>query len=203
MTLNQSESGHASTFDDIQGLFDLEKVNVRGEGVLWINEELNQLRLDWRSTNPEKIEPESSKLLRNLSAHGLDESHARLLTERKLIGGSYGEYESRLSELQNEAAQDGYELNLASSNDFKEFLRYLPGLRRGNLILVDNGNLRLIWKDDEGTQLGLQFLGGSRIQFVIFKQRLNREQITRVTGRDSLAEIEKLIKAFELEPLLS
>ncbi len=93
-------------------------------------------------------------------------------------------------------------MNFASRADFEYFMRAMLGIRQGNLVLMDNGNLRLIWKDDKGTHLGLQFLGEKRIQFVIFKRRSGSEQITRVAGRDTLANLEHLIAAFDLWSLL-
>ncbi len=67
---------------------------------------------------------------------------------------------------------------------------------------MDNGNLRAIWKDDQGARLGLQFLGGSIVQYVIFKRRSQGQPISRVTGRDSLEGLERQIDAFELDSLL-
>ena len=111
-------------------------------------------------------------------------------------------YESRLLSLQYDAAQDGYELSVESESDFKDFILSTAELQQGDLVLMENGNLRLVWEDDEDTQLGLQFLGSNRIQFVIFKRRSGEEHITQVAGRDSLTGLNKLIDAFDLQTLL-
>ncbi len=104
--------------------------------------------------------------------------------------------------LQYDAAQDGYELSVESESDFKDFILSNAELQQGDLVLMENGNLRLVWEDDEDTQLGLQFLGSKRIQFVIFKRRSGEEHITQVAGRDSLTGLHKLIDAFDLQTLL-
>ena len=114
----------------------------------------------------------------------------------------YDAYVPRLEFLQDEARHDGYELNSASEIDFRNFVRSDPGIRKGNLVLMDNGNLRAIWKDENGMRLGLQFLGGRMVQFVIFKRRKQGQPISRVSGRDSLRGLERLIVAFELNSLL-
>ena len=114
----------------------------------------------------------------------------------------YDAYVPRLEFLQDEARHDGYELNPASEIDFRNFVRSDPDIRKGNLVLMDNGNLRATWKDEHGTRLGLQFLGGGMVQFVLFKRRKQKSLISRVSGRDSLEGLERLIVAFELNSLL-
>ena len=111
-------------------------------------------------------------------------------------------YMSRMKLLKDEAVHDGYVLNLASEVDFRHFVRSAPEIRKGNLVLMDNGNLRAIWKDGHEARLGLQFLGGRMVQYVIFKRRKKQQPISRVTGRDSLEGFERLIHAFELHSLL-
>ena len=68
---------------------------------------------------------------------------------------------------------------------------------------MDNGNLRAIWKDEQGTRLGLQFLGDGMVQFVIFKRRKQGQPISRVSGRDSLEGLKWVIVTYELHSLLS
>lgn len=114
----------------------------------------------------------------------------------------YDAYMPRLKFLRNEAVHDGYELNFASEIDFQQFVRSAPDIRKGNLVLMDNGNLRATWKDEHGTRLGLQFLGGGMVQFVLFKRRKQVQLISRVSGRDSLEGLERQIAAFELNSLL-
>ena len=114
----------------------------------------------------------------------------------------YDAYLPRLKYLQDEALHDGYVLNPASEIDFRSFVRSDPDIRKGNLVLMDNGNLRATWKDEHGTRLGLQFLGGGMVQFVLFKRRTHGQRISRVSGRDSLEGLGRQIVAFELNSLL-
>ena len=129
-----------------------------------------------------------------LDADANDEAHHRRT--------KYDAYMSRMTLLKDEAMHDGYVLNLASEIDFRYFVRSAPEIRKGNLVLMDNGNLRAIWKDKHEARLGLQFLGGRMVQYVIFKQRKKQQPISRVTGRDFLEGFERQIHAFELHSLL-
>ena len=104
--------------------------------------------------------------------------------------------------LRHLATDDGYSLRLASEDDFWTFIRLDRHLRKSNLVLMDNGNLRAVWKNDQETHFGLQFLGGGMVQYVIFKQRESDRPISRVAGRDTFKGIKQQIKAFELHSLL-
>lgn len=201
MTLNRSEAGRPSTFDDVESLF--AEPNVRGDGFLCIDEGSDPKRIAWHPIGSQTVKPNKSELmLEQMGLRGGNFPQFPLDASNRWTNESLKEYDSRLKYLRQEAAQDGCALEEASESDFKEFLRSVHNLHRGNLVLLENGNLRMIWKDAEGTQLGLQFLGGKAIQFVIFKQRKGAEQITRVAGRDSLTGITNLIGAFDLQSLL-
>lgn len=111
-------------------------------------------------------------------------------------------YRVRIEELRADAAQDGYGLNAASERDFWYFIRSEPFIRKGNLVLMDNGNLRAVWKGECGTHIGIQFFGGSTVQYVIFKRRAAVGATSRVAGRDSLEGVKLQLEAFGLRPLI-
>ncbi len=112
-------------------------------------------------------------------------------------------YSSRIEYLRDEATQDGYGLNAYSERDFRQFIRSKPSIRKGDLVLLDNGNLRAVWKDQQSGHLGLQFLGGDMVQYVIFRRRQAVRGVSRVAGRDSLEGVARQIDAFDLHSLLA
>ena len=111
-------------------------------------------------------------------------------------------YKNRIRVLTEQAELDGYSLRQPSKAAFLEFLVKNPFIRRGRLVLMENGNLRAVWKGDNGTHLGLQFLANRSIQYVIFKQREISAPVSRVYGRDTMKGISKQIDAFDLEDVL-
>lgn len=111
-------------------------------------------------------------------------------------------YSVRVSELRHISENDGYSLSLISESDFWLFVGLETRLRKGNLVLMDNGNLRAVWKDNEGNRVGLQFLGEGMVQYVIFKRRESTKPISRVSGRDTLTGLRAIFKAFELDSML-
>ena len=68
---------------------------------------------------------------------------------------------------------------------------------------MDNGDLRVVWDDEEGNLVGIQFLGNSLARYVIFKRREESMPVSRVAGTDTLKGVDDQVRAFKLENLLS
>lgn len=109
---------------------------------------------------------------------------------------------AKITLLRDFASQDGYGLNPASQSDFLRFLELESRWRRGDLVLMDNGILRAVWKNGKGTCLSLQFLGDGKVQFVIFRRQARTLSVSRVTGRDSFEGLKRQICSFELDSLV-
>ena len=114
----------------------------------------------------------------------------------------YAAYASRIEVLKEQAALDGYSLNPTSSDAFVEFLKNNPRIRRGRLVLMENGNLRAVWKGEKEAHIGLQFINNRSIQYVIFTRREPQSPVSRVSGRDTLDGIKRQIEAFDLDSVL-
>ena len=112
-------------------------------------------------------------------------------------------YASRIEFLREEATVESMTFNKDSERDFWTFIGSIPFVRRGNLFLMDNGDLRVVWDDDEDNLVGLQFLGNSLARYVIFKRRAEDEAVSHVAGTDTLKGVNTQIEAFKLETLLS
>jgi hypothetical protein len=112
------------------------------------------------------------------------------------------EIEERIALLKNEAMEAGDPFNAPSERDFVHFVNSHHQLRRPSIFLVDNGNLRAVWKNAAGLHLGLQFLGGAQVQFVIFAKRSDATDVVRSAGRDTLKGIERQITSFDLAELV-
>ena len=112
-------------------------------------------------------------------------------------------YQSRIETLRGYAALEGLTLNHLSEEDFWSFAASVPFAREGDLVLLDNGNLRAIWGEDEDRHLGIQFLGDRMAQYVIFRRREGSDRISRVAGRDTFEGIKKQVQIFNLEAFLN
>lgn len=111
-------------------------------------------------------------------------------------------YQVRIEELRSYAEFDDLTINEASERDFWSFIMSMPFAREAELVLLDNGNLRAIWDDENGNHFGLQFLGERELQYVIFRHRKGYHKISRVAGRDTFDSVKRQVRTFELDTLL-
>ncbi len=110
-------------------------------------------------------------------------------------------YQDRIGLLMDYADEDGFSINRASEDDFWSFIKSFQRPKKGSLFLRDNGNLRVLWSGEEGNQIGIQFLGGGSVQYVIFKSR-SKDFIDRVSGQGSPEGVEGQIYSFGLGSLI-
>lgn len=199
MNQGRAESGVASKLGNLHLAFKENKPNVQGDGDFRIESGPFPAHIAWR--NFDNKQSEAGKFEFQTTGKYLSWSSSRLAsvqTERSDLR----QYESRLAYLRKEAAYEDRVINTISEKDFRHFVESQPHLLKGDLVLVDNGNLRAIWENNQGAQIGLQFLGGSSVQFVVFVHRSTGQQITRVTGRDTLIGLLQIIRALDVESLL-
>lgn len=202
-----SEAGRAGDLGGLEGLpeaVDMERFGVQGNGCIEIDPSSHPPRLIWMPSRRSRSvrTSRSAQDEHQVSGPMITQALAEVNTERSVVTSALNAYRSRIAYLRDEATHDGYEINKDSEGDFRQFVRSRPYMRRGDLVLTDNGNLRAIWKDEKGGRLGLQFLGCNMVQYVIFKRRQTDREISRVAGRDSLEGIVRQINAFQLHSLL-
>ena len=117
---------------------------------------------------------------------------------------AFESYHDRLADLRAAAVEEGIEWSEDSEQDFRTFVTSNPGWRRGDVVLMNNGNLRAIWDDDndDDRHVALQFLGGGHVQYVIFKRRPGAIKVSRVAGTDTFDGIKRQVEAFALNQLV-
>lgn len=149
---------------------------------------------------------ERTKTYRLIAAAGGARKRPRITGTRVAVVPSSAEVWrallERLAELESAAEDEGIHLSEASEHDLKHFLSTHSFSRRPYLSLLENGNLRVLWKNAEGEQIGLQFRGGQEVQFVLFAKRHAPKTMARSAGRDTLAGIDRQIDAADLWRLL-
>ncbi|MCY3729482.1 MAG: hypothetical protein OXF97_10875 [Nitrospira sp.] len=113
---------------------------------------------------------------------------------------TYQAYTHRIEELRRFASEDDEcsDIGKSSREDFWWFVKSMPLAKRAELVLMDNGNLRAVWKGDDKTHIGLQFLGSQLGEYVIFKRRLGAKKVSRVVGIDTLEGLKKQVRAFDI-----
>lgn len=109
-------------------------------------------------------------------------------------------YAHRIEELRRFASEDDEcsDIGKSSREDFWWFVKSVPLAKRAELVLMDNGNLRAVWKGGDKTHIGLQFLGSQLGEYVIFKRRPGAKKVSRVAGIDTLEGLKKQVRAFDI-----
>lgn len=123
-----------------------------------------------------------------------DWAAARNLIRTRLVHGPawQSELEDRLAELKEAAAEDGVPFSQASAEMARRFCRRSGRSTRPSIFHLDNGNVRLLWENERGEQVGLQFRPELHaIQCVIFK--LRSDGMARFTIMDTPEGLPHLI----------
>ena len=110
---------------------------------------------------------------------------------------------ARIQELKTDARAEDHRVSDDSEKDLLAFLGDYVFTRRPFITLLDNGNLRALWKNDAGEQIGIQFRGEKQVQYVFFAHREGQDFMARVSGRDSLLDIGRQIEALNLGRLMT
>jgi hypothetical protein len=122
------------------------------------------------------------------------------LSKKQLVNKA--QIEDRLRELHVDALRNVEPFSEPSLADLRLFLDSFPFAERPAIFLLDDGNLRAVWRNAEKEQVGLQFLGGGIVQFVMFVQRQRPPMMSRSAGTDTLTAIRGLIKNKDCDHLL-
>ena len=120
---------------------------------------------------------------------------AHLIKIHKETAGIHTRIRQRIELLKEIGEEEKIAYNANSEHDLWRFLKRLSFIKSPKLFLLDNGNLRAVWKGDGGKHIGLQFLGGEQIQFVIFSRRGEHNNMARIRGRDDFAGIARQLDA--------
>lgn len=109
-------------------------------------------------------------------------------------------YEARIQALRGYAAEDDdiEKVNEDSINDFWAFMKVTGFSRQAGLVLLDSGDLRAVWRENDGHDIGLRFLGNQQVMHVIFKRDTDGQFAERAVGADSFDGVIKQIKRLDL-----
>ena len=116
---------------------------------------------------------------------------------------TYRAYARRVEELRSLVEAEEVQVNESSVRDFWSFVRSAPEAAKAGLILTDNGNLRAVWKGDNSSRVGIQFLGDGQSEYLIFVRRPGSKKMSRVVGIDTLEGVVQQIHSFELTYLVN
>jgi len=106
----------------------------------------------------------------------------------------------RIDELRDIAEDECLAFSQQSADAALDLATKLHATVRPSAFLIGNGNVRLVWNNAFGEQIGLQFLDGRDIQYVLFTKRGDR--LAQTFGNDDQSAVLRLVSAIGLRHLL-
>lgn len=120
----------------------------------------------------------------------------------RLRNDTFNAYRARIEMLKGDAEDEGIVFNDTSEQDFWEFMRSNPYTLKADIVVTDSGNLRAVWRGDGVKHVGLQFLGGRWIEYVMWTRRTGSMNIWTKAGRDTFEDVKERIRASGLASFL-
>ena len=134
-------------------------------------------------------------------ARGLRDTHIGSETQLLDPGSdTRATYQRRIAQLRSFAEEDGIELSAPSEDDFFDFACTEPQTRAASLVLLDNGNLRAVWRSGQ-QEVGVQFHGSGSVQYLISREG-DDGKITHTARRGTFEEFLEAIESADLGGLL-
>jgi hypothetical protein len=134
------------------------------------------------------------------ASNPVDELLGEQLRERELQRNLVFALQLRIGELKGLGAEEDLPWSKASESDFLQFLSSSRStLKEPGLVLMDNGNLRAVWRNAAGEQVALEFRGYGRIYYVLFARQAGGPQMSRSTGDAALERIAERVASEKFE----
>ena len=111
------------------------------------------------------------------------------------------ELDKRIEELRSAAEEEGLLWSEDSLSNAIAFVESNGSLSRPGVFVLENGNIRFLWVADDGSQVGLQFLGNEEFQYVCFAKRQDGT-IERSLGNRAIEGFDLFLKALGLDSLV-
>ena len=108
-------------------------------------------------------------------------------------------YLERIEFLRNDGIYEQITLNESSVQEFLAFVAAASFSLGASLVLLDNGNIRAVWKLGGENRIGIQFRGDGNASFVIFKRPDAGGATSGEYGADTLDGVRARIRACGFE----
>ncbi len=110
------------------------------------------------------------------------------------------QYAQRVEYLHVIVNEEGGTIRQDSEQDFRNFVQQHPFKKPGQIVVTHEGHIRLTWRGDHESSgavrrppraaqdeehLGIRFLGGQRVRYVIFSRRADDQTRLETAGDDS------------------
>lgn len=116
-------------------------------------------------------------------------------------GTSGVDISGRLDQLMLDAKDEGINVNSGSKRGLLRFFADYGVKVRPKIVLCDNGNFRAIWEGQASGQLGVEFEGPSKVNYVILDGPKN-DRFDKHYGQCTIGKLIKILTPFKFEHLI-
>lgn len=107
-------------------------------------------------------------------------------------------YASRIDHLRTIVEEEGSKIDSDSERDFWDFVHRHPFTAPGQLVVTNEGHLRLVWRGAHDAHIGIRFLGRRRIRYVMFNRRAGARDLLETSGEDTFTGVVRNAHACDL-----
>lgn len=154
------------------------------------------------TTDPRTLYPVTTSSKRLAEETLIESVESTAIRSDRLRNDTFNAYRARIEMLKGDAEDEGIDFNDTSEQDFWEFMRSVPYTLKADIVVTDSGNLRAVWRGDGVKHVGLQFLGGRWIEYVMWTRRTGSMNTSTKAGRDTFEGVKEQIRASSLASFL-
>ncbi|MEO5598047.1 MAG: hypothetical protein ABIQ66_05450 [Novosphingobium sp.] len=110
-------------------------------------------------------------------------------------------FNARLENLRQISVDEELPFSDISYHASQQFVNKVQWAILPSVFLIGNGNIRLLWDNEVGEQVGLQFVGNDKVQYVFFQN--SGDQVDPVMGTKKASQILALIDRLGLRHVMT
>lgn len=115
------------------------------------------------------------------------------------VGRYRQEYSDRIEYLRELGTDEEILINLDSRSGFWQLMDTIPDAQRAEVVLLENGNLRVFWRSENNDYFGLEVLDDDSVRALVRHRTADDEAVTLRAGPGSMSEIVREIEAHGFE----
>ena len=117
------------------------------------------------------------------------------MTQKRALPTERVDFSPRLAHLEDLAQDEGITIAPESRADLDLLTSRFPPQASAQLVLTDDGHLRVVWQDQEGNHAALRLLGHGKVRYVLFRPDPHGGPTTRTSGDAPMEEAVRMARS--------
>ena len=117
------------------------------------------------------------------------------MTRKRALPTKRVDFSPRLAHLEDLAQEEGTTIAPESRADLDLLTSQFPPQASAQLVLTDDGHLRVVWQDQEGNHAAFRLLGHGKVRYVLFRSAPHGGPTTRTSGDAPMEEAVRMARS--------